>query len=206
MQIDLPACVTCILGRSGSGKTTFALRYLLNVPAACRFVFDDRGQVAQRLRITPAGTLDEIEAAIPSRWVVFNPHRMFPGRLKEAFAWFCKFAFDASGRGPGKKVLFVDEVWQWCDPNRCPPELLTVVQTGRVYGLELLTVTQRPNRLNGALLDQATELVAFSLLGDNGLDRIAELGVTPEAVAALPKGQFIAFNLDSGATLSGRMW
>ena len=25
---------------TGSGKTTFALRYLLNVPAACRFVFE----------------------------------------------------------------------------------------------------------------------------------------------------------------------
>ena len=72
----LPPCSTLVVGMTGSGKTTFALRYLLNVSAACRFVFDDLGQVAARLRIPHASTSAELEAALSMRWVVFNPHLM----------------------------------------------------------------------------------------------------------------------------------
>jgi hypothetical protein len=156
MQIDLPACLTLIVGRSGSGKTTFGLRYLLNVSASCRFIFDDRGQAASRLKIKAASTAEEVEAALLSRWVCFNPHRMFPGRMEAAFEWFCTWCFDCAQRGPGKKILFVDEVWRHCDPNKIPPQLANIVQTGRVHHLELCTATQRPNRLNGAITNEVT--------------------------------------------------
>jgi hypothetical protein len=35
---------------------------------------------------------------------------MFPGQAPEAFAFFCQWAFNASRRGPGKKVFLADEV------------------------------------------------------------------------------------------------
>lgn len=206
MRVDLPACVTLIAGRSGSGKTTFALKYLLKVPAAARFLFDDRGQAAARLRLRPARTERELEDALRSRWVCFDPHAMFPGRIESAFAWFCAWSFAASQRGPGKKILFVDEVWRWCTPHAIPQELANVVQTGRVHGLELLTCTQRPNRLNGAITNEVTELVAFCLLEPSALDRIEALGADRAAVAALPKGRFLAYNLESGGWRPGQVF
>ena len=142
---SLPACVTLIFGQSGSGKTTFAFRYLLNVNAACLFLFDDRGQAAARLKLRPCGTAAECEAAVPTRWVCFNPHVMFPGALlPDGFRWFCHWVFEVCKRGPGKKVLFVDELWQWADARTMPVELENVIRTGRTENLELLSCTQRP--------------------------------------------------------------
>jgi len=48
-------------------------------------VFDDLGQIAARLAVRQANTAAELEAALSSRWVVFNPHRMFPGDASGAF-------------------------------------------------------------------------------------------------------------------------
>ena len=58
-----------------------------------------------RLKVPYAGTAAELETALASRWVVLNPHRMFPGEAAAAFAIFCKWAFDCARRGPGKKVF-----------------------------------------------------------------------------------------------------
>jgi hypothetical protein len=206
LRYDNQACVTVCAGQSGSGKTTFAFRYLLNVPAACRFIFDDRFQARDRLRITPARTAKQLEDAVPSKWVVFDPHAMFPGNLENAFRFFCQWSFDVSRRGPGKKILLVDEVWRWCSPNNIPQELANVVQTGRTEGLELLCCTQRPQRINGAITNEVTELVCFSIQEPAGLDRITELGADRDAVAALPKGSFISYNCDSGGQLAGKLW
>ena len=109
-----PPNITVIFGKAGSCKTSFAFSYLLNVKnVACRFIFDDRGQAAARLRLKPCGDVDECNAALGTRWVCFNPHAGYGGdRFPEAFRWFCDFTFQASRRGPGRKILLVDEIWQ----------------------------------------------------------------------------------------------
>jgi len=188
---------------TGSGKTTFALRYLLNVPAACRFVFDDLGQVAARLGLRQAGTAAELEAALASRWVVFNPHRMFPGQVVEAFAFFCQWAFDAARRGPGKKVFLADELWRWCSPHALPRELAQLAQAGRAENIELVTATQLPHKVNGSITGQATELVCFRLDERLALDTVEDLGADRAAVQALPLGSFVSWNRLSHGRLSG---
>lgn len=202
----LPPCSTLVAGMHGSGKTTWALRYLLNVPAACRFVFDDLGQVAARLQISHASTSSELEAALATRWVVFNPHRMFPGDAAAAFKFFCQWVFDVSRRGPGKKVLLVDEVWRWCSPTAIPKELAQVSQMGRAENLELVTATQRPHRINDSIRGGSTELVCFRLDERLALDEVKDLGGDPDAVRALPLGSFIAWNRLSGGKLTGRVF
>jgi hypothetical protein len=191
---------------TGSGKTTFAIRYLLNVTAACRFVFDDLGQVAARLKRPQAGTASELEAALASKWVLFNPHRMFPGDVTAAFAFFCQWSFDASRRGPGKKVFVADEVWRWCSPNAIPRELAIIAQMGRAETLELMCATQLPHKVHASITGQATELICFRLDERLALDRVAELGANPAQIQALPLGSFQALNRLSRATLAGQVF
>ena len=69
-----------VFGMTGSGKTTFVIRLMLNTPAVCRFIFDDENRTAPRLRLKPCYTLRECEEALLTRWVVFNPDRMFAPR------------------------------------------------------------------------------------------------------------------------------
>jgi hypothetical protein len=197
---------TLICGMTGSGKTTFALRYLLNAPAACRFIFDDLGRAATRLRLRPCYTASEVEAALATRWVVWNPHRMFPGDTKAAFRWFCSWVYDASRRGPGKKLFLVDELWQWCTDESIPRELAIVSNTGREEHIELVTATQHPQLVNAAITGACTELVCFRLNEPDALRTVAKLGANRDAIQALPLGSFASYDRLKGAVELGRVF
>jgi DNA helicase HerA-like ATPase len=76
---------------------------------------------------------------------------------------------------------------------------------GRKNGIGLLATTQRPNRMNEALIGEATEFIGFRLVGRNKLGYLAE-NLDEFPVDELPKlllldkvrSQFIAQNLRSG--------
>jgi hypothetical protein len=197
---------TLIVGMTGSGKSTFAYRYLLNRQAVCRFIFDDLGRAAVRLSARPCYTARECEQALATGWVIFNPHRMFPGDTKQAFRWFCDWVYTASCRGPGKKLFLIDEVWQWQDGRSIPKELALCAQTGREEGIELVLATQLPHKVNDAITGQSTELICFRLQEPKALDRVTELGANRDEVQALPLGTFIAYNRLSGGTLTGKLF
>jgi hypothetical protein len=131
---------------------------------------------------------------------------MFPGDTASAFRWFCQWTYDCARRGPGKEVLLVDELWQWCSPNAIPRELALVAQTGCEENLELLVATQLPHKINASITGQSTGLVCLRLTEPLALNRVAELGADREAVAALPPGSFISWNRMSGARLAGRVF
>lgn len=191
---------------TGSGKTTFGLRYLLNVPAVCRFVFDDRGQVAFRLGVKPCFTALDLEKALSGRWVVFQPGRMFPGRLTEAFRFFCHWAYSASCRGDGKKVFMADEIWRFCTPQHIPLELAILAQEGRAENLELFVCTQVPHKLNSSIIGQATEAVCFRLDEPLAWGAVRELGFDKERVRNLPLGAFVAVNRLNKQELTGSVF
>ena len=114
-----PSSITLIFGQSSGGKTSFAFSYLLNEKFSCRFIFDDRGQAARRLCLPSCATLDQCEAALPSRWVCFNPHIYYPGaRLIKGLTWFMDWTFEVCKRGPGRKVILIDELWQWSSSRK----------------------------------------------------------------------------------------
>lgn len=198
-----------IVGMTRSGKTTYTLRYLLNCKAACRFIFDDlpgQKSFAQKLGIRACYTAKECEAALATRWVVFSPSRMFPDDYAAAFAWFCEWVFNCAQRGPGLKVLVVDELWQWADARQVPRQLRRCTQAGAEYGIQLFTSTQEPHRVNSSIVGQATELVCFRLQEPKAWDYIASLGADARKVAALPRGSFISYDRQAGTQLAGRLF
>jgi DNA helicase HerA-like ATPase len=198
--------VTIAAGNSGSGKSTFALKYLVNVQVVCRFIFDPEGEYETRLGIPAARTPEELEAALASSFVIFDPHTMFPGNLQSAFAFFCEWAFAASERAPGRKILLIDEVWRYCDPRTIPKELALCLQTGRKRGLEMFFCTQRPHLLNGAITNEASEVVSFGLQEPAAIDRMTFFGFEPDELLILDPGHYTALNCTSGAWMRGRVF
>lgn len=197
---------TGIFGCSGSGKTSLAFRYLQRAPdVVARFIFDDRGQAAARLRLPSCSTVAEMERALPSRWICFAPR----GDLREALKTFCAWTYEASQRGAGRKLVFIDEIWRHCSPTSLPPELAAIVQDGRVENLELVSATQRPHKLNESLLGQMTEAICFRLKHRLALKALADLDIEPdvvEQVQRLPLGAFISCNLETGEKFSGKIF
>lgn len=203
---------TLVVGMTQSGKTIFTMRYLLNVVCACRFIFDDlpgQKSFAHKLGVRPCYTLLEVLTALPTRWVVFNPSRMFPDDYAAAFDWFCKFVFDcasAPGNQKGLKILVVDELWQWANERAMPKNLRLCTQAGAEYGVQLFTATQEPHRVNSSIVGQCRELVCFRLQEPKSWKCVSDLGADAQKIASLPIGQFLAYNRLSGGQLSGNLF
>jgi len=209
---------TLIVGMTGSGKTTLAIAVMLNSIVACRFIFDDENRVAPRLKLRPCYSFEECEQALPGRWVVFNPSRAFPflsgdknifASKRRAFRQFCQWVFHVAGRGPGKKQIYLPEIWRFCSPDSIPPEFASLLQMGRELNVHLLVDTQRPELANPSVIGQSTELVCFKLLPSGQPDcpvkTVARLGADPEAVKALPFGKFISYDRLDGLIASGML-
>lgn len=205
--------VTICAGVSGTGKSTFGLRYLVNADLSVRFLFDaesserdpSQNEFSDRLELPPAGDAYDLSLALCRGWVPFDPHQLFTGRLEEAFAFFCEWAWEKSAQIPGNKVVVVDEVWRYASPHKIPPGLANIVQSGRKRGLHLLVNTQEPNRLNSSILNGMSEFVCFKLQSNPALELAESYGFNREEVAGLPALQFVARNLDSGGELRGKI-
>ena len=181
------------VGLSGGGKTSQMLADATQ-PAVCRFIFDPSGQMSNRLKRRAVATARDVERALPSGWVIFNPHVMFKGQQDTAFLWFCHWAFEASKRGPGRKLFLADEIWQYCSAHKIPRELATISQMGRVEGLVLMTATQVPHKLPDAIWGQATDVYCFQLVAKLALDYMEQMGCNRKAVATLPPFTYLRFD------------
>src|SRR5262245_56855138 len=111
--------VTVCAGVSGSGKSTFVCRLLVNGDYSTVYLFDPEpgefdpniGEYAGRLGLQRARDAWELNLALCRGWVPFDPHTLFPGRMKEALIFLCDWAWETSVAIPGEKIIVIDEVW-----------------------------------------------------------------------------------------------
>jgi|ERR1041385_859972 hypothetical protein len=204
LQIQNKHTLTLVPGVSGSGKTTFALRYLINAPLDFRFIFDLGGDYSERMQLEPARDAYGLDKQLCQGWVLFDPEWLYPGRPQEAFEFFCDWVFCISERVPGRKCLVVDEAYRYQSSNGIPPDFLKCIFDGRKRGLEVLVNVVAPNKLNSAIQDGWTECICFRLQRGKALEICADWGFDPEQVAALPDLHFIS-RTNAGAELRGRI-
>jgi len=208
---------TLVVGMTGSGKTTFVLRLLVNTTPACRFIFDDENRVAPRLRVKACYTENELEAALSTRTVIFNPSRMFVAGKgdrnifdpkRRAFQWFCAWLFNVCDRGPGEKIISLPEIWRFCTPDSIPPEFAALMQMGRELNAHVVLDTQRPELVNESVIGAATELVCFKLIAPDALRTVQKIGADAQRIGSndFRLGQFIAYNRLTGGQLEGKLF
>ena len=102
--------------------------------------------------------------------------------------------------------MLLDEAWKYCSPHSIPFALSNCIQTGRKRGLEMFFCTQRPNKLNEAILNETTELVCFRIQGNNALEKVKDLGSDDLEVSDLPLGSFVGRNVKSGVEIRGKLF
>lgn len=206
LQLEAKLRCTFCVGTSGTGKTSFALRYLVaDRSLKCRFLFDPEGEFSKRLGLPAAESIEELNCAFEDGWVLYDPEAMFGEAWEDACEWFCDWVFNVCSATPGNKVLYISEVWQYMNPNRVPKKLSGCIRNGRKRGLTTLFDTQEPNKVNGTLTNQVTELVCFNLQEKNALDRVEEMGVNRSEIETLLPGSFVAINRRSRGVLRGKI-
>jgi len=208
---DAAPAVTLIIGKSGCGKTSFAKSFLRRRQSSVTlFIFDWKvngpggGEFSKRMGLPPLSTKTHLSYGIGQRCACWNPHVLFPGRLQDAFRFFLAFTYAHAKSLPGEKLLVIDELHLFCGPASCPPQLSTVVETGRASRLASVFLAQQPQTLPGAVTNQVTEAVVFKQTNPNARQRLAEMGMeNAERSKSLPRFHYIATNLDSGGELCG---
>lgn len=203
MNIIRKASHVLIAGNSGSGKTTYAERYIIGSHHPRVFLFDHQGEFTERLHLPPVLSFDRIRPrAETERLVCYDYSQEHPGRLEECFDGFCDEVFDISRYHlePMKFdcLMVCDEV-QKCSSNaNCPKPLKNILQTGRRFGVDSCCITQQPNRIHNEQREQVTELVLFNLMDENSLKFVAQMGKNTEEVQALKPLEYKWYNLRTG--------
>jgi len=208
---------TLVLGRTGSGKTIFVRRLCLNAQGvACRFVFDWNDRFTfdwrgNKLPLPSCGSTAELNRALESRWCIYNPARDFQGCAYdrkiglEALRHFCRYVRHTCKGGPGRKLVCIAELWNFCTEDSIPAELAMLAQDGRSDGVEFVFDTQRPEKLNPSIIGAATEIVSFRLDEKQALKSVATMQHEPEEVRALPFGSFVSRTVQGGV-LRGKVF
>jgi len=197
---------TAVFGMTGSGKTTFIFDYMRKSPVVCRFIFDDQGQASARLKIPLSSTPAEMERALATRWMLYNPHIMFPGDEQAGFDFFCDWVFQTCKRGHGWKQVCADEVWRFQNRDKMPKPLAVLSQMGRVEGIELITGTQQPHKVNDSITGGATFMVCFRMDESVHLRKVRELGGPVDIIQNLPLGSFVQVNRITKQVTRGKMF
>ena len=212
---SLRPCSTLIAGKTGTGKTTFAIRRLGNCPEACLVsAFDDLEDVSDATSWPLASDAHTMEAQLPTGRVLFNPHRMFvpdgsrtDNPMERAYRFYCDWIFQVSKSAPGIKLVFVDEVWRFQSPYGILPEHATWANAGRSQGIWPMYATTLPHKVHSAITGACTELVCFRLDEPLALAKMQEIGFpNPDRLRGLLPGQFIALNRMSGRELRWDMF
>lgn len=188
------------------GKTTLSERFIKGSTHDRVVIFDHQDEFAARLGIpSEQVAYDEnsfIRLLEENRIVPFDFEPMFPGGKQQAFEWFCGFVFDVCkiGLQPlGKECLIVcDELQQFVNKHTSPMEFKQILETGRRYGLDSLSLSRAPNRVNDATREEFTEIFLFRLNDDNSLNFVEGMGADVEQVRALNEHEYLYFNVMSG--------
>lgn len=203
-------------GKSGMGKTSWAIRYINGCSCDRIFIYDHQNEFAQRLEIPPdkvAYTPDDfLRLAETQRVVCFDFTKNYPGYKREMFDNFSEMVFEVCKFGltpKGKQALFVcDELQQFVTGNsieQAPESFRMIMETGRRYNLDTLMLSRAPNRVNVAIREEFTELILFKLNDETSLKFAKEVGADIEAVKKLAPHHYLYYNIITGRDGSAKL-
>lgn len=200
-KFDHPSWKVLVTGTSGTGKTTLAQKLLKKERAFVKFIYDHQGEFAKRFGAERIDNIDDlIEKTARGGYVCYDPIEDFTGKAAQGFQFFCDYVFNVSTALNGRKILFCDELQKLTDTNCEPEEFLTVCETGRRFQLDILCISQAPNRLHNAIRNQLTMVYTFRQSDKNAINYLADNGFDPEKIRNLSaeKHEWICRNLDTG--------
>lgn len=208
-----------ITGVSGTGKSTYAERFLVNAYRReynTLFIYDWQGEFSQRLRVAPCLSIEQLELKAKEGIVCFDPSQEFEGQAYEGLQFFADWSFQVSkladmrshpdlARYP--RMLVVDEMQLLTGTAGIPHEVQTVTETGRRWGLDFLLISQQINQLHNTLRNQATEVVTFRHEDRYILDVMEELGFDRQQVSTLTNpGGFLCRDRRRSKTTQGNLF
>lgn len=153
--------VTLVVGATGSGKTSWAIRELTAAPRL--LVWDVEHTLAARLRCRPVRNLRELSAALRASAtderarIAYQP----PAPSAGAFDVFALGAFAWAGAAPG--AILAEELADVTRPGKAPEGWGMLLRRGRARGAAVYAITQRITECDTTVSGLAADLICFRL-------------------------------------------
>jgi GTPase SAR1 family protein len=180
VQIHHKPSKIAVTGASGTGKTTYVIRYIKNTAYDHVIIYDHKLEFLQRENIQPEFSREQlVERVIKGeKWISYNHMEDFPGESQAGFEWICEWSYEIA-KLIHKRVLFVcDEFNRFTDTHSLGWEFTQLIEDGRLQGLDFIGTAHAGNQIHNRLRLQLTEIVAFNtkdstplaFLEENGFD------------------------------------
>lgn len=202
---DYDAKLMAVVGRKGRGKSTLARQIIRGFPARWKIVFDHKGEVFRKLPAWRCTRFEHIPYALEqTQSVVFDPRPLFGSDMEEAFRVFCEKMYPTLQQLDGPKLFYFDE------PGLLLPDNWSLfkkhpyheyVSDGRSWEIDLLLSGQAPTDLTLRFRNQVTHWFVFSLGCMEAAEPLRQFGFTWENIDALEKGQYIAYDNNTGTMI-----
>lgn len=215
MQVNHRPVKILIGGKSGSGKTTYLLRYVKNSSFRRYFIFDHKMEFQNRLRVEPCFSLEACAERLGrgERFISYHYSEEFPGEPGLGFQCFsewsyeiCKALEEEKDGAAGNSLYVCDEVNRFTTPSDLGDGFKFLIEDGRLQGLDLVATSHAANQISNRLRLQLTEIVALETHDKRPLAFLEESGFDPDEVEALHTGEFIVKNLDSDTFTRGKLF
>jgi GTPase SAR1 family protein len=210
MQVHHKPTKILIVGMSGSGKSTYQTRYVLNTSDKFRhcFIFDHKLEFQERCRIPACFSIDEVLERVKKneRFLSYHGSQEFPGDSERAFQFFSRWSFEIASVLQTKCLFVADEVNRFTTSYDMGDDFKLLVEDGRLQGLDFCGTTHAANQISNRLRLQLTEIVALRTREKIPLQFLEEQGFDPEEVYNLKTGQFITLNLDQVRFVRGKLF
>jgi hypothetical protein len=211
MQVHHKPTKILIVGKSGSGKSTYQIRYVENAPYARVFLFDHKLEFEERLGVAACDSTDALVEQIKKgeRFLSYHHSSDFPGDSENGFQFFCEWVYEITKvlRDDGQKSLFAcDEVNRFTGTSDMGWAFRQLIEDGRLQGLDFCGTSHAANQIHNRLRLQLTEIVALRTLDPRPLAFLEENGFDPEQVKNLPVGAFITKDLDNDTFVTGKLF
>jgi len=193
-----------VSGASGTGKSTFFTRYLLNTKAhPLRVIYDHEGELAYRLGFPAVRERDQLADALESGWVIYDPVQEFEGDAPSGFEWFCNWTFEVA-KSLRRPMLFAcDELQKLLTTSSLPPEFNTLNETGRRYGVDWMFIGQATNLVHNRIRNQVTEVVTFRQADENAVKFLEGVGFNADELRGLEIGEYRTRSMLDGTARAG---
>jgi len=194
-----------VTGAGCNGKTEYWGRFILSEPATVKFIFDHEGEFSQRFGIPRITEIADLERAIGTGWVCFDPVPSFGGNLDAAFAFFSEWVLAVSKEFDGRKLFGCDEIQEFMSTAKVCPEFAILWRTGRRYEIDFAVISSAPNAIHNVVRNNFTEIATFAHLDENALKFLIDNGITEESIRSLNQFEYIAWTKQPRAMERGKL-
>jgi hypothetical protein len=213
MQIDHQPTKILLVGKSGSGKSTYQIRYLKNAKYDTIFIFDHKLEILNRLGIQPAYSVEECEEKLKrgEKYISYSHVSDYPGDSESAFQFYCAWCYAVTRARvesgfTGKSLFACDEVNRFTGTGTMGYDFQQLIEDGRLWGLDFIGSAHSANAIHNKLRQQLSEIVALRTRDGRPLEFLVENGFDEQEVKSLPVGSYVILNCDTEEFTRGKLF